>query len=91
MLNAHLLQLHSLLAGLFLLCRPCAGIESSMGYLAQGPGMVNLAKLKSNVLSLMSLEANHFDDMDLVCSSHVLLLTFLQPMNHMNHLAVELD
>ena len=77
MLNAHLMQLHSLLAGLFLLCRPCAGIKSSMGYLAQGPGMINLVKLKSYILLLMSLEANHLDDVDLVCSIHVLLLTFL--------------
>ena len=62
-----------------------------MGYLAQGPGMINLIKCRSDVLLLMSLEANHLDDVDLVCSSHVLLLTFLQPMIHMNHPAVELD
>ena len=52
--------------------------------------MVNLAKLKSDVLLLMSLEANHLDDVDLLCSSHVLLLMFLQPMIHMNHPAMEL-
>ena len=62
-----------------------------MEYLAQGPGMINLVKLKSNVFSLMSLEANHLDGVDLVCSSHVLLLMFIQPMIHMNHPAAELD
>ena len=46
MLNVHLLQLYSLLAGMFLLCRLCVGIKSSMGYLAQRPGMINLVKLK---------------------------------------------
>ena len=53
--------------------------------------MTNLVKHKSDVLLLMSLEANHLDGVDLVYSSHVLLLTFLQPMIHMNHPAVELD
>ena len=53
--------------------------------------MVNLAKLKSDILSLISLEANHLDDVDLVCSNHVLLLMFLQPMIHMNDPAMELD
>ena len=62
-----------------------------MGYLAQGPGMINLMKLRSDVLLLMSLEANHLDGVDLVCSSHVLLLMFLQPMIHMNHPAMKLD
>ena len=62
-----------------------------MGYLAQGPGMINLVKLKSDVLSLMALETNYLDGVDLVCSSHVLLLMFLQPMIHMNHPAMELD
>ena len=62
-----------------------------MGYLAQGPGMINLMKLRSDVLLLMSLEANHLDDVDLVCSNHVLFLKFLQPMIHMNHPAMELD
>ena len=61
-----------------------------MGYLAQGPGMINLVKLRSDVLLLMSLEANHLDGVDLVCSSHVLLM-FLQPMIHMNHPAMKLD
>ena len=74
MQNAHLLQLHSLMAGLFLLYRPFVGIKSAMGYLAQGIGMINLVKLKSGVLLLMSLEANHLDGVKLVCSSHVLLL-----------------
>ena len=53
--------------------------------------MINLVKLKSDALSLMSLEANHLDGVDLVCSSHVLLLIFLQPKIHMNHLAIKLD
>ena len=53
--------------------------------------MINLVKLKSDVLSLMSLEANHLDGVDLVCSSHVLLLMFLQPMIHMKHPAMKLD
>ena len=91
MLNAHLLQLHSLLAGLFLLCRSCVGIKSLMGYLGQGPGMIKLMKLRSDVLLLMSLEVNHLDGVDLVCSSHVLLLMLLQPMILMNHPAIKLD
>ena len=62
-----------------------------MGYLAQGPGMINLVKLKSDILLLMSLEANHLDGVDLVCSSHVFLLMFLQTMIHMNHPAMKLD
>ena len=62
-----------------------------MGYLAQGPGMINLMKLRSDVLLLMSLEANHLDGVDLVCSSHVLLLMLLQPMILMNHPAMKLD
>ena len=53
--------------------------------------MVNLAKLKSDVLSLMPRKANHLDDVDLVCSSYVLLLMFLQPMIHMSHPAMKLD
>ena len=53
--------------------------------------MVNLVKLKSDVFLLMSLEANHLDGVDLVCSSHVLLLMLLQPMIHMNHPAMKLD
>ena len=53
--------------------------------------MISLVKLKSNVLLLMSLEANHLDGVDLVCSSHVLLLMLLQPMTRMNHPAMELD
>ena len=53
--------------------------------------MVNLVKLKSDVFVLMSLEANRLDDVDLVRSSHVLLLILLQPMFYMNHLAMELD
>ena len=76
---------------MFLLCRPCVGIKPSMGYLAQGSGMISLLKLKTNVLSLMSLEADHLDGVDLVCSSHVFLLMFLQTMIHMNHPAMELD
>ena len=62
-----------------------------MGYLAQGPGMINLVKLKSDVLLLMSLEASHLYGVDLVCSSHVLLPILLQPMILMNHPAMELD
>ena len=62
-----------------------------MGYLAQGPDMINLVKLKSNVPSRMSLEANHLDGVDFVCSSHVVILIVLQPMIHMNHPAMELD
>ena len=62
-----------------------------MGYLAQGPGMINLMKLRSDVLLLMSLEANHLDGVDLVCSSHVLLLILLQPMILMNHPTMKLD
>ena len=62
-----------------------------MGYLAQGPGMINLMKLRSDILLLMSLEANHLDGVDLVCSSHVLLLMLLQPMILMNHPAMKLD
>ena len=62
-----------------------------MGYLAQGPGMINLMKLRSDVLLLMSLEANHLDGVDLVCSTHVLLLMLLQPMILMNHPAMKLD
>ena len=62
-----------------------------MGYFAQGPGIINLVKLKSDVLPLMSLEANHLDSVDLVCSSHVLLLMLLQPMILMNHPAMKLD
>ena len=62
-----------------------------MGYLAQGPGMINLVKLRSNVLLLMSLEVNHLDGVDLVFSSHVLLLMLLQPMILMNHPAMKLD
>ena len=42
--------------------------------------MINLVKFKSDILLLMSLEANHLDGVDLVCSSHVLLLMFLQPL-----------
>ena len=53
--------------------------------------MINLMKLKSDVLLLMSLEANHLDVVDFVCSSHVLLLILLQPTIHMNHPAMELD
>ena len=53
--------------------------------------MINLVKLKSDVLLLMSLEANHLDGVDLVCSSHVLLLMLLQPMILMNHPAMKLD
>ena len=53
--------------------------------------MINCLKLRSGAFLLMSLEANHLDDVDFVCSSDVLLLTFLQPMIHMNHPAVELD
>ena len=53
--------------------------------------MINLVKLRSDVLLLMSLEANHLDGVDLVCSSHVLLLILLQPMIHMSHPAMELD
>ena len=53
--------------------------------------MINLVKLVSDVLLLMSLEANHLDGVDLVCSSHVFLLILLQPMIHMNHPAMELD
>ena len=53
--------------------------------------MINLMKLRSDVLLLMPLEANHLDGVDLVCSSHVLLLILLQPMIHMNHPATELD
>ena len=53
--------------------------------------MVNLVKLVIDVLLLMSLEANHLDGVDLVCSRHVLLLILLQPMIHMNHPAMELD
>ena len=53
--------------------------------------MINLVKLKSDVLSLMSLEANHLDGVYLVCSSHVLLLMLLQPMIFMNHPAMKLD
>ena len=53
--------------------------------------MINLVKFKSDILLLISLDANHLDGVDLVCSSHVLLLTFLQPMIHMNHPAMELD
>ena len=52
--------------------------------------MVDLAKLKSDVLLLMSLEANHLDGVDLVCSSHVLLM-LLQPMIRINHPTMELD
>ena len=48
-----------------------------MGYLAQGSGMINLVKLKSNFLLLMCLETNHLDGADLVCSSHILLLMLL--------------
>ena len=62
-----------------------------MGYLAQGPGVINLVKLESDILLLMSLEANHLDGVDLVCSSHVLLLMLLQPMILMNHPAMKLD
>ena len=53
--------------------------------------MVNLVKLVIDVCLLMSLEANHLDAVDHVCSSHVLLLIILQPMIHMNHPAIELD
>ena len=53
--------------------------------------MINLVKLKSDILSLMSLEANHLDGVDLVCSSHILCLILLQPMIHINHPAMELD
>ena len=69
------------------LCR----YQTSMGYLAQGPGMINLVKLKSDVLLLMSLEANHLDGVDLVCSSHVLLLMLLQPMLLMSQPATKLN
>ena len=62
-----------------------------MGYLAQGPGMINRVKLRSDVLLLMSLEANHLDAVDLVCSTHALLLMLLQPMILMNHPAMKLD
>ena len=74
-----------------MLCRPCVGIKSSMGYLTQGPGIINLVKLRSDAFLLMSLEANHLDGVDLVCSSHVLLLMLLQPMILMNHPAMKLD
>ena len=53
--------------------------------------MINLIKLKSDVLLLMSLEASHLDGVDLVCSNHVLLLVLLQPMILINHPAMELD
>ena len=52
--------------------------------------MIKLVKLKSDVLLLMPLEANHLDGVDLVCSSHVLLM-LLQPMILMNHPAMKLD
>ena len=53
--------------------------------------MINLVELKSDVLLQMSLEANQLDGVDLVCSSHVLLLMLLQPMILMNHPAMKLD
>ena len=53
--------------------------------------MINLVKLKSDILSLMSLEANHLDGVDLVYSIHVLLLILLEPMVLMNHPAMKLD
>jgi len=53
--------------------------------------MINLVKLKSDVLLLMSLEANHLDGVDLVCSSHVLLLMLLQPMLLMSQPATKLN
>ena len=53
--------------------------------------MVNLVKLVIDVRLMMSLEANQLDGVDLVCSSHVLLLILLQPMILMNHPAMELD
>ena len=53
--------------------------------------MINLVKLESDVLSLMPLEANHLDDVDLVCSIHVLLPILLQPLIHMNHPSMNLD
>ena len=53
--------------------------------------MVNLVKLKRDVLLLISLEAKHLDSVDLVCSGHVLLLMLLQPMILMNHPAMKLD
>ena len=53
--------------------------------------MVNLVKLKCEVLLLMSLEASHLGGVDLVCSSHVFLLILLQPIILMNHPAMELD
>ena len=40
--------------------------------------MIDLVKLKSDILLLMSLEANHLDVEDLVCSSHVLFLHFFE-------------
>ena len=53
--------------------------------------MINFVKLRSDVLLLMSLEANHLDGVDLVYSSHVLILMLLQPMILMNHPAMKLD
>ena len=53
--------------------------------------MIKLMKLRSDVLLLMSLEANHLDGVDLVSSSHVLLLMLLQPMILMKHPAMKLD
>ena len=91
MLNAHLLQLHSLLAGLFLLCRPCVGIKSLMGYPVQGPGMINFVKLKSDVASLMSLEALMFNGKFPFPPSHEAWEISFQPMIHMNHPAMKLD
>ena len=53
--------------------------------------MINLVKLRSDVLLLMPLEANQLDGVDLVCSSHVLFLMLLQSTILMNHPAMKLD